>query len=198
MSFDATSLAISPPLRRVFALALLLAAVTLIATGIVLPTVQRYRAVESGVVDGAAALARFRQAGAKLPRLAAEHDALKQLLASQSGFLKATSDPLTAAEMQSRIKSVIDREGGELKSTQILPARDEGGFRKVAARVEWVGSTEALARIWYAMESGAPFLFIDDFDIEGRPVPHKEKSAPPLIMLDVRFEVSAYARAAAP
>jgi hypothetical protein len=39
-----------------------------------------------------------------------------------------------------------------------------------------------------------PFLFIDQFDIQARPVPRRDRTQPPLISLDVRFEVSGYAR----
>ncbi|HXQ52417.1 MAG TPA: type II secretion system protein GspM [Stellaceae bacterium] len=198
MSFDATSLANSQPLRRILALALVAAVAAVLVAGIVLPTVERYTALESGIAENEGALQRFQQVAARLPRLEAERAGLKVALAAQDGFLKATSDPLIAAEMQGRIKSVVDRAGGQLKSTQIVPARDENGFRRVAARVEVVGAADALERIWYEMESGLPFLFIDNFDIAARQTPRKDRTQPPLITLDVRFEITAYARGAAP
>jgi general secretion pathway protein M len=198
VSFDATSLAHSQSLRRWLAVALLAASVAVIAAGIVLPTVETYAALESGIAESESALTRFEQVGARLPRLEAEQAGLKAALAAQDGFLKATSDPLIAAEMQERIKSVVDRAGGQLKSTQIVPAREENGFRRVAARVEVVGNAATLERMWYEMESGLPFLFVDDFDIAARQVPRKDRTQPPLITLDARFEITAYARAAAP
>ncbi len=100
---------------------------------------------------------------ARLPRLEAERAALKDALAAQDGFLKATSDTLTAVEMQARIKTVTDHAGGQLKSTQTLPARAENGFRRITARVEVMGNEGALMRIWSDMETGVPFLFIDNF-----------------------------------
>jgi general secretion pathway protein M len=198
MSFDAASLAHSQPLRRLLALALLAACVAVIAAGIVLPTVERYSALENGIAESEIALARFEQAAARLPRLEAEQAGLKAALAAQDGFLKATGDPLIAAEMQERIKSVVDRAGGQLKSTQIIPARDENGFRRIAARVEVAGNADTLERVWYEMETGLPFLFVDDFDITARQIPRRDRTQPALIALDTRFEISAYARAAAP
>jgi hypothetical protein len=53
-------------------------------------------------------------------------------------------------------------------------------------------------RIWYEMETGVPFLFIDNFDVEARSIPRRDRTAPPQIVLDVRFELAAYARAPAP
>ena len=198
MSFDAASPAISPPVRRALAVALVVAAAGIILAGIVLPALDRYQVLESGIADSETALQRFSQVAARLPRLEAERAALKDALAAQDGFLKATSDTLTAVEMQARIKTVTDHAGGQLKSTQILPARDENGFRRVTARVEVMGSADALERVWYEMESGVPFLFIDSFDVQARQVPRKDRTQPALTTLDVRFEVSAYARAAAP
>lgn len=198
MSLDTTSLAISPPLRRMLAVALLLVPVVLLVTGLVLPTIERYDTLESGIADSALALGRFETAAARLPLLESQQKSLQQALATQNGFLKATNDALMAAEMQARIKSVVDRSGGQLKSTQILPARDENGFRKVTARVEVLGSTETLRQVWYEMEAGVPFLFIDNFEIDSRAQPRRDRTAAPQIMLDVRFELSAYGRVATP
>ncbi len=197
MSFDAASLTVSQPLRRTLAVALLLAAIALIATGIVLPTVERFEALAGGVADGEAALQRFTAVAARLPRLEAEDAALKKAFAAQDGFLQATNESLIAAELQDRIKRAVEGNGGQLKSTQILPAHDENGIRKVAARVEIMGNADALERIWYEMETGAPFLFIDSFDIEARQVPRRDRAAPPAIQMQIRFELSAYARGAA-
>jgi len=198
VSFDATSLAMSQPLRRSLAVALVVAAVIVIAAGIVLPTIERYQALESGIADSETALQRFTQVAARLPALEAERASLRAALAAQDGFLKATSDTLIAAEMQARIKTVVDRAGGQLKSTQILPAREESGFRRITARVEVMGDADALERLWYEMESGIPFLFIDSFDVQARQVPRQDRTAPPVTTLDARFDVTAYARTAAP
>jgi len=198
MSLDAAGALGSPPLRRAAALALLAACLGLILAGLVLPAIDHYLALDDSITASEAALQRYTTIAARLPRLEAEQATLTRALAAQDGFLKATSDALIAAEMQGRIKSVVERAGGEIRSTQILPAADEKGFRRISARVEVTGSAESLERTWYEMESGTPFLFIDSFDIAGRPMPNRDRTATPVIMLDAHFEVTAYARAAAP
>lgn len=198
MSFDTTSLIISPPLRRPLAVVLLVAVIGLIALDIVLPAIERYTTLEGTIAESETVLRRFQQVAARLPRLEADRASLKQALSAQDGYLKANSDSLVAAELQGLIKTIADRSGSRLKSTQILPTRKENGFRRITARVEIFGTADALERIWYEMESGMPFLFIDNFDIEARPVPRKDRTASPMIVLDVGFEVTAYARAAVP
>jgi general secretion pathway protein M len=198
VSLETTSPAVSQPLQRLLAVGLLIAALSLIVLGIVLPTMSRYAALESGIADNELALRRFEEVTKRLPRLEAERKTLQQALAAQDGFLKAPNDSLAAAELQARIKSAVEKSGGELKSIQTLPARDEKGFRRITARVEVMGNDSTLMRIWYDMESGVPFLFIDNFDIEARSVVRRDRTQPPLIALDVRFELAAYARGNAP
>jgi general secretion pathway protein M len=198
VSLETTSPAVSQPLQRLLAVVLLIAALSLIAIGIVMPTVSRYAALEAGIADNEMALHRFEEVTKRLPRLEAERKTLQQALAAQDGFLKAPNDSLAAAELQARIKSAVEKNGGELKSTQTLPARDEKGFRRITARVEVMGSDSTLMRVWYDMESGLPFLFIDNFDIEARSINRRDRTQPPLIMLDVRFELAAYARGSVP
>jgi general secretion pathway protein M len=198
VSLDTASATVSQPLQRLLAVALLLAAAGLLAFGIVLPIVAHYSAIEAGIADSELALRRLQDAERRLPVLEAQRKTLQQALAAQDGFLKAPNDSLAAAEMQARIKSAVERNGGELKSTQTLPARAENGFRRITARVEVMGSDATLMRVWHDMETGVPFLFIDDFDIEARAMPRRDRTQPPLLTLDVRFELSAYARSEAP
>jgi hypothetical protein len=197
MSFDAASLAVSQPFRRALALALFAAALALVAMGIVGPAIARFELLQASVADGAAALQRFTAVAARLPRLQAEDAALTRAFATQGGFLQATNESLIAAELQNRIKRAVESNGAQLKSTQILPIGDENGMRKVTARVEVEGNTAALERIWYEMETGTPDLFITTFDIEQRQV-RRERTGPPIYMVDARFELAAYARGGGP
>jgi general secretion pathway protein M len=196
MSFVAANLARSQPLQRSLAVALLVAVIGVIVFDVMLPIIQSYRAIATEIAENQQALRRFKQVATRLPRLEAEQASLKRALSAQDGYLKATSDSLIAAEMQGLIKTIAERAGADLRSTQILPTREEKGFRRVTARVELIGNANNLERVWYEMESGLPFLFIDSFDIEARQEPLKDRTQPPRIGLDVRFDVTAFARAA--
>ncbi|HUK60140.1 MAG TPA: type II secretion system protein GspM [Stellaceae bacterium] len=197
MSFDAASLTVSQPLRRALALALFVAALVLVAMGVVWPAIASFDTLAASVVDSEAALQRFTAVAARLPRLEAENATLKRAFATQGGFLQATNESLIAAELQNRIKRAVEANGGQLKSTQILPIADENGMRRVTARVEVQGNTAALQRIWYEMETGTPYLFINTFDIESRQV-RRDRTGPPAYEISARFELSAYARVGSP
>jgi general secretion pathway protein M len=198
VSVYAARLPLSPPLRRLLAVALLLAVLALIVVGLVLPTVGRFEALQAGISDRIAALQRFEAAAQRLPYLKREQATLKSAIAGQDGFLTGPNDSLIAAALQARIKAVVDDAHAQLRSTQILPVREELGFRRFTARIEITGHEDALARVWYAMETGKPFLFIDSFDIEARQIPRRDRTQPPMVILDTRFEVTAYARGTVP
>jgi general secretion pathway protein M len=198
MSVGATTVAISPVVSRSLALALLLALAGLLLEGIAIPTVEHIASAQSEISRDVAVLEGLDATASRLPRLEEEETTLKSALQSQGELLEGLNDSLVAATLQSRIKSVVDGAHAELRSTQILPRRDENGFRRYTARVEMTASADELEHAWYAMEAGAPYLFVDNFDINARQMPRPDGNEPPLFILDVRFEVSAYARAISP
>lgn len=198
MSLETAHLDLSPPVRRLAAIGLLLI-VVLAIVGLVIDPL--YRAVTSArelVAQQRDAIARFEALNARLPQLQAQHAALEQNVAAESGFLKGANDALRAAEAQNRIKSIVESHGAQLASTQILPGRDENGFRRIPVQIVFSGQAEAIAAILYDCEYGEPFLFVDTFQIRGRQMPRLDDPRATKTLLDVRLEVSAYARSASP
>jgi general secretion pathway protein M len=120
---------------------------------------------------------------------------LKQGQGSTVGFLASPNESLAAAELQSRLRSTVDAVHGDLRSVQILPARDEGLFRRVSVRGQISATLPALQRVLYQLETATPLLFLDNVDIRARPVrPGRTSAEAPV--LDVRFDLSAYMRRA--
>jgi general secretion pathway protein M len=198
MSFDTTRFDLSPPMRRVAALGLLLVVVLAVIGLIVTPLVDAFLGATNNLAQERDAIVRFQEIGARLPQLNAEHAALQQNVAAEAGFLQGANDALRAAEMQNRIKNVIASRGGQLASTQILPPRDEDGFRRVSAQVTWSGSTDILLQVLYDFESREPYLFVDSFEIHARPIPRLDNPKTTKTLLDVRVGLTAYGRTIAP
>lgn len=194
MSIETAHLDVSPPVRRIAALGLLLVVILAAAVLLIAPLVNSFLAARDNLAQQRDAIARFEALTARLPQLQTERAALQQNVAAESGFLRGSNDALRAAELQNRIKSIIDSHGGQLMSTQILTPRDENGFRRIAAQVVLSTSSDTLAAILYDCEDREPFLFIDSFEIHGRQVPRLDDPRSTKILLDVRLELSAYAR----
>ena len=136
------------------------------------------------------ALAEQRQAMSD--RLAAQ----EELAASAAGYLEGPSDALAAAQLQDRVKSVIQGAGGELRSTQILPAvaiDGDAGIRRTALRVQFAAAIGGLAETLYELESGQPYVFIEQLTVREqrrRDEPGTDGS------LDTSLQLSGYLRAA--
>jgi general secretion pathway protein M len=198
MSLETAHLDISPPVRRLAAIGLLLVAVLAIVGLVIDPLYQAVTRTRDLVAQQRDAIARFEELNARLPQLQAQHVALEQNVAAESGFLRGANDALRAAEVQNRIKSIVEKHGAQLTSTQILPGREETGFRRIPAQIVLTGPIEAVAAILYDCEYGEPFLFVDTFQIRGRQMPRLDDPRTTKTLLDVRLEASAYARAASP
>jgi general secretion pathway protein M len=125
-------------------------------------------------------------------RLAAQ----EELAASAAGYLEGPSDALAAAQLQDRVKSVIEGAGGELRSTQILPAvaiDGDAGIRRTPLRVQFAASIGGLAETLYELESGQPYVFIEQLTVREqrrRDEPGTDGS------LDTSLQLSGYLRAA--
>lgn len=198
MSLDIAHIDLSLPVRRIAAIGLLLVAVLGAIVLIVEPLVDAFTSASDAIAQQRLAIARFEALTARLPQLEAEHKTLERNVAAEGGFLQGSNDALRAAELQNRIKNIVEAHGGQLLSTQILPGRDENGFRRVAAQVVLSVTTESLTAILYDCEDREPFLFVDSFEIRGRQVPRLDDPRTPKTVLDVRLELSAYARMATP
>jgi general secretion pathway protein M len=134
--------------------------------------------------------------------LAQQRKALADRLAEQeekpgsaAGYLRGPSDALAAAQLQDRVKSVVEAAGGDLRSTQILPARPaegDSGIRRTALRVQFAVTIEGLATALYELETGQPYLLIDELVVReqrgrrGRDESEKEPQ------LDVTLELFGY------
>jgi general secretion pathway protein M len=197
MSLQTVHLDLSPPVRRIAALGLLLV-VVLVIIALITPLIGDLSEAQDNLAQQREAVARFRELTARLPQLQAEHAALQRNVTAEQGFLQGANDTLRAAEMQNRIKTIVEAHGGRLMSTQITTPRDENGFRRVTAQAVISAAPETLVPILYDCENSAPYLFIDGFEIHTRPVARQDDPKVTKIVLDIRLEFSAYARVAAP
>ena len=97
--------------------------------------------------------------------LRSQHEQLKRSLASNRHYLKSASEALAAANLQGIIKRVAGSKNMEVLSTQILPASEEAGFTRVALKVRMRGNMDSMVKVFHALETGQPYLFLDNVSI---------------------------------
>ncbi|MDG4555302.1 MAG: type II secretion system protein GspM [Candidatus Competibacter sp.] len=138
-------------------------------------------------------------------RMAASREPIQQLIASirqdrniTAQYLPQSAPPLAAADLQQRVKAVVEAVGGTLRSTQALPPVEEGNAVKVAVNVTVSGDTESLQKILYDLESQTPLLFVDNLDVSAREIRQRLPSGRltdyTRVQLNIQFEVSGYLR----
>jgi general secretion pathway protein M len=97
----------------------------------------------------------------------AEEDIEKHLSGMRGGltnqfYLQSNVPALAAAEIQALAKKTIESNGGKLATMSIVPFNDEEGYREVAVSVQFASNIRSLRQILYVLESGKPFLFVDN------------------------------------
>jgi general secretion pathway protein M len=188
--------ALSPAAGRIIALALLAAAIALPYRLIVAPLQEGYRELTEEAASRRDVLDRYRRLADSREELRQRLETLRDNPAAQTGFLTGESETLVAAELQNLVRSVVERTGGRLESTQVLPSVTEGPFRRVTLRVRMSATIDGLTRVLYDLESMLPYLFVDSLDVVsrerrgGRQTPQAGEST-----LSVSYDVFGYMRA---
>lgn len=189
------SLELSPAMRRFSAVGLLFVVLALAWSVIVVPLLDARSEARDTIERLQPIVERGRAAVGDIAGLRTELRRLKEGRHSAGGLLSGTNEPIAAAQLQERLKTAVDRAGGKLRSTQVLPARDDGAFRRVTIRAQLSIDLPGLQRVVYELEASLPYLFLDNVEIAQRPG-NRGSPAGGDPLLDVGFGLSGYIRKA--
>jgi hypothetical protein len=183
-----------PLASRIAALALLVLVVGLLYATFVDPVLDDFAATRQRLAQNTALAERYQQLADGLPGRRAALAELQQHPLAQAGFLASANESLAGAELQSRIKSLVEAAQGELKSTQVLPAQQDGEFRRVGVRGEMSMTLAATQRVIHEIEATPPWLLLDHVDIHSHEAERRRDRNPDIVVLEVSFEVYGYMR----
>lgn len=158
---------LSPLLGRLLALALLLGLLLAGHGLLVRPLLAEWQANEALIAQSRELLARYRQIAAARPLLERQLDQLEATDVAWV-YLEGASDALAAAALQERVRALAAEAGGELRSTQILPASDDAGLRRIGLRIQLGLDAEALQSVLHELETGTPLVFVDNLVVRAR------------------------------
>jgi general secretion pathway protein M len=164
---------------------------------IIAPLVIAYRDGQSRIAQAKELLQRYEALAEQRSLLADRLAEQQERAASAAGYLTGPSDALAAAELQDRVKSVVEGAGGELRSTQILPAEEleaDLDFRRTTLRVHFVVTIEGLEETLYELETGQPYLIIDDVTVRQERARRRRSQPRDQPRLDVSLELFGYVR----
>lgn len=188
-----------PPLAsRALALLILLAMIAIAYLGVVQPIWDKAVATRQSIEDMQAAIERYRRVAAELPARRTLLAALRQQQAVSEGFLEGPNDALIAAQLQNRVKALVEAAHGELKSTQVLPVQEEGKYRRVTIRAQAALDLPGAQQVLYGVETASPLLFLDNVALRSRSSDRRRDRVTEDPTLDVRFDVYGYLRGTKP
>ncbi len=145
-------------------------------------------------IQSTALLAKFQRIAHTVEALEVELAALQIAQASQAGYFPGDSSSIAAAELQNHVKNIVRSAGEELRSTQVLPVQEEADVTRVAIRVQLPIRMPGLQEVLHTLESGIPFIFIDNVDVRRRKKRRRQLDTNEDVYLDVRFDIAGYMR----
>ncbi|GMQ95911.1 MAG: hypothetical protein BMS9Abin14_383 [Gammaproteobacteria bacterium] len=180
--------------RRILAVLLLLAGAAVVVRVLVVPMWSTYIGNRDAIAQIEDSIARYSRLSAQVEALRSAVDELEQSDDLARFVLAQESEPLAAAALQERVKSVVTSSAGTLTSTQVLPTKPEQGFKRIIVNVRMAVSMDALQRVFYELENDLPYLLVDDIVILSRGARKRRQSTQAVDLLDVRFNLYGYMR----
>lgn len=151
--------------------------------------------IANGINDGRTAKEELleglrRQAGARA-RLEGERSALKGA-APKAATLPGKTSGVASASLQEHLDKLARRHGLGVASIQVLPARPAGEFSELAAVLVMRGPLTGLAALLHEIETGAPFLFVDEIRIRTEEARREGGGARQPSRLEISMKVRGY------
>lgn len=84
-------------------------------------------------------------------------------------YLESDRPALAAAELQRRIKQIVEQFGGSIVSSQAMGGKEDNGLRTVVLRVNMRMDLPSFEKILYSLQSQPPVLMLDNVTIVARP-----------------------------
>ncbi|MDH3594212.1 MAG: type II secretion system protein GspM [Rhodospirillales bacterium] len=179
---------------RTAALSLLVFVIGALYLLLVSPVIEAYRSTDEASQEALEQLARYEHISKTNPNRKAELEKLSKQQSRSGVYLAGDTDALAAAGLQEDVSAKIKKNGGNVRSMQILPVKADGDFKRVSVRVQLTATLGSFARILYALESGKPYVFIDNLDVKNRRARKSKKETDEDPELVIRFDLFGYLR----
>jgi general secretion pathway protein M len=176
--------------RRLLAVGILGVALATLFSISVWPILLANQHYEETISSLESRLRKLERAAAIGETLESKYETLKRLQNADAQELRSTSPAVAAAELQRLVKRVAEARNAEVLSAQNLTAQQEAGFDRISLKVRMRGELEGMVQAFYDLETGEPFVFLDNVSIRssrGRRVGGGVRQ-----ILDVDMEVIGY------
>jgi hypothetical protein len=168
-----------------------LAVASLLCIGIaVLAVVSMRNSVREDEAENLRLLASYRSEIAAGRGAADAYAEMKTRIGAMPSLLHADDGARAAALMQTLVKKLVESNGGELRTAQVLAPARENGFETVSLQCDVTLPASRLRDLAYAIETTSPYLFVETADITAPMSLEKNGDADPTF--DAVFVLRAY------
>ncbi|PIE82800.1 MAG: hypothetical protein CSA09_05155 [Candidatus Contendobacter odensis] len=182
--------------QRLIALALLLLVCTAILVLMDRLWLGQYQFYQSRIEQLQYRLQRLKRMAAMRPELETSIQKIVEDQQVAAQFLQGSSPALAAADLQQRIKELVETAGGEVLSAQALPEKEEGQAIRITVGVTVRGDVAVLEKTLYHLESQMPLLFVSNLQVTTRKfrprLPNGRAAPYTRTRLNSRFDISGY------
>ncbi|HEY0721276.1 MAG TPA: type II secretion system protein GspM [Gammaproteobacteria bacterium] len=185
--------------QRLLALALLLTAVSIVVGAVVVPYFMVLNGYDEGLRHLDERMVTYRAIVRDGEVAREQQRQLDRIELANGYFLASGKQALASAELQRRVKLVIEQSGGSVVSSQMLGERNDHDLDQVVLRVQMRSGVEQLGKVLHSLEGQPPVVMLDNVLIGARPAGGfaaqrgKETEA----QLDVRFDVAGFLKPSA-
>ena len=130
---------------------------------------------------------RYRRVAGSRATIEKELSGLKASTEQLDQFITAPSSTLAVAELQNRLKSLIEQQGGNIISLHPQPVTNGQPFEKLTLRLQFGSDIKSLQNILHDLAEHKPVFFIDEMLIQSR-----VSRGGPEDSLQTRVVISAY------
>ena len=124
---------------------------------IILPVRQAFDERDADILERREILARWRAVAAQGPEVQA---LATKITADHGEFLPGKNEGVVQADLQTRLKGMVEPAGARLRSIRGLQSKTEASARYVGARLDFHGNLQSVQRAVHAIESARPYLFV--------------------------------------
>jgi general secretion pathway protein M len=183
-------------LQRWLALGLLIVVLGVVIGVLVLPLISQGLDYQEQKQALSFRLKKMQQIAANKDHVAEQVARLQQQFDALHYFSRHQTKALASAELQKFVKNAIDDAGGQLTSTQVMPAQQNEGLSEIRVKVRMTGDIEVLHEVLHQIETSIPLKLIRQLEI--RPLRgkrnRKTRKIEPSDQLNINFQVVAFMR----
>lgn len=133
------------------------AAVLVVAVLVIGPVRDILERGDAQIAEQQRMLARFMAVAAQEATVEA---AAKQAPADKGEYLTGTNDGVVNADLQTRLKALVEAAGAHLRTVAALPPQTAEQLRYIGSRVDIFGSLPSIHCAVASIEAAKPFLFV--------------------------------------